>query len=150
MIMYIGADHRGFALKEEIIKYLQRKKIVVRDVGAFEYDKKDDYVDFAIPVAQAVASSKGKARGILLCGSGIGVCMTANKVADVRAANVWASRIVKSAQADDNVNVLCLPADEVTPAEAKRYIRIWLETKASSAERHKRRLKKLKKFEKTL
>lgn len=150
MKIYIGADHHGVALKDEIVKYLNRKKIKVEDVGAFGYHKKDDYVDYAKVVGNAVGRSRSRARGILLCGSGLGVCMVANKFKGVRATTVWSTTLAQLSRQDDDSNVLCLPADFVSADQAKKIVKVWLETKFSKAKRHHRRIDKLKKLEREL
>lgn len=147
MKVVIGSDHRGFVMKKEIIAYLERKKISVEDIGPFEYNKKDDYVDYARQVGMRVVKSKGRKRGILLCGSGLGVCIAANKIDGVLATNVWNSHVAKLARQDDYSNVLCLPAEHISEQQAKKIIKIWLETEPDPAPRHKRRIRKIKNLE---
>lgn len=150
MKIYIGADHHGVGLKDELVKYLNRKKLTVEDVGAFGYRKDDDYVDYAAAVSEFVSNSRGKVRGILLCGSGLGVCVVANKYSGVRATTVWSTTLAQLARQDDNSNVLCLPADFVSVDQAKKIVKVWLETDFSKAKRHHRRVDKIKKIEKNL
>lgn len=144
-MIYLAADHAGFERKEMVKKYLEEKAYEVKDFGAFELDEKDDYPDFAYPMAQAVA--KEGERGIVFCGNAQGVCIVANKVDGVRAAlgyNVFAA---KTSREDDNTNVLCVPGRDLTDEEAKAIIDTWLETEFSGADRHQRRLKKLSDIE---
>jgi len=77
-IIYVGADHAGFKLKEKVVKYLEKLGYEIRDMGNWIYEKRDDYVDFAVKVAKSVVKTKGK--GILICGTGQGMCVAANKV----------------------------------------------------------------------
>lgn len=147
MKIIIGSDHRGFVMKEELIAYLNRKKISVEDIGPFEYNKKDDYVDYARQVGLRVQKSRGKNRGILLCGSGLGVCIAVNKISGILATNVWNTHIAKLARQDDHSNVLCLPAEHISVEQAKKIVKVWLETDIDPAPRHKRRVRKIKNLE---
>lgn len=144
-VVYIGADHRGFEDKEKTKEYLKSEGYQVRDVGAFEYDQKDDYPDFAIKLGEAVV--REKVRGILFCRSGVGVCVAANKVRGVRAALVATERQASKAREDDDVNVLCLAADMVNIDEDKKIIDAFLKTQFSPEERFVRRINKIKEYE---
>ncbi len=148
MKIFIGADHRGFKLKQAIKNFLIKKDFLVDDIGAFEFNKNDDYVDFAKEVAQNVSKSKGRSLGILICGSGIGVCMTANKIPGVRAGVVWKTELARVAKEHDNVNVLCLPADFISARKAKVLVQTWLDAKFKNKNRYIRRLRKLRHLEK--
>lgn len=146
-MLYLGADHRGFKLKEQIKVYLDEKKILYEDMGAFEYNKDDDYPDFAYAVAKKVSEDLENNRGIVMCGSGIGVNITANKVRGIRAALVWSVEAVNTLH-DDNPNILSLPGELVSFDEAKKIIAIWIEQDGKTlAERHKRRLEKIENIE---
>lgn len=142
MKIYIGADHRGFALKEELKKYLTDTSYEVFDCGAVSYDADDDYPDFARAVAERVRREHD-ARGILICGSGAGVAIAANKIKGIRAATVHAVRQAVMARADEDVNVLALPADFIDAPRAKDIIDAFIMTSFSGAERHARRLAKI-------
>jgi ribose 5-phosphate isomerase B len=144
--IYLGADHGGYQLKEVIKKYLSTKNWQVFDMGATKHDSADDYPDFAYAVAKEVVAKK--APGILFCRNGIGVCIVANKVAGVRAVATVKPEIAQTAKADDNTNILCLGADFVSVAQAKKVIDAWLATSFSQSTRHLRRLNKIKKIEK--
>jgi len=144
--IYIGSDHAGFELKEKIKDFLKNKEINLKDVGPKEYRENDDYPDYAIPLAQKVTNSEN-ARGILICGNGVGVCMAANKVKGIRAGTACNSWMAKTMREDDNTNVICLPAQDLEQKEATDIIETWLKTSFSYAERHKRRLKKINEFE---
>jgi len=144
--IYLGADHNGYKLKESIKSYLDGIGIDYEDMGNFEHDPSDDYPEFAFKVAQKVADNK--ARGILVCGSSIGVCIAANKVKGVYAAPVVTIRDAKLSREHNNSNVLCLSGWNLSIINAKKIIRIWLNTKFSQSDRHQRRVKMIKDFEK--
>lgn len=146
-MLYIGADHRGFKLKEYLKGYLDNKKILYKDMGAFEYDKHDDYPDFALKVANEVAENKGE--GVLICGSGAGVCMAANKIDGIRAVVCHNEDEARLSKKHDNSNILCLSANSLKEKEAENILRVWLETDFTNKGRHKRRLDKIKEVEKT-
>lgn len=141
---YLGADHRGFRLKEEIKRWLKEWEIEYRDFSE-EFKQDDDYSQVAIKTAEAVAQDKTK--GILICGSGVGVCMAANKVRGIRAGIGISERQVRKAREDDDVNVLCLAADYSEEEEVKKMVKSFLNTLFSSEERHIRRLKIIKEYE---
>lgn len=143
--IYIGADHRGFKLKEKIKAYINAQGYEIIDMGNVKYDEDDDYPDYAKKVAEKV--SQENARGILLCGSGQGVCITANKYDGVRAAVGINKDQIQSSTADEDVNVLCLAADYVTEKQTKEIVEAWLNTKFSGKERHVRRVNKIKEIE---
>ncbi len=150
-MIYIGADHRGFELKEKIKSWLSEWGHEYEDVGALEYDKDDDYPDFATAVATAVALSLSKgenARGILICGSGIGVAIVANKIKDIRAGTAMKPEQVIASVNDEDLNVLSLSSDYLTEEEAKEITKAFLGAKFSNQERHIRRVNKIKELEK--
>lgn len=146
-MLYIGADHRGYNLKEEIRKYLDELKMKYEDLGAFSLNPDDDYPDYAKEVAQRVAEAPEEHRGILFCGSGVGVNIVANKFDGIRSALVWNEKVAKASRVDDNANVLSLPADDLTTEETKKIVKIWLETPFTREERHYRRIKKIEEIE---
>lgn len=137
----LGADHAGFAAKERLKVFLLKKNVGIFDVGAHELKKNDDYPTIAFRVARIVAS-KG-VRGILLCGSGQGVCIAANKISDVRATLVWNEQSAKTSRNDDDANVLCLPARLLPYRELEHIVSVWLATPFSGLARHMRRIRKL-------
>ncbi len=147
-MLYLGADHRGFALKESIKRYLTHQDVPFEDVGATTLEPGDDYVDYAVKVAEAVAKNPEDHRGILLCGSGVGMEVAANKVRGVRAALVTETRQAVASRTDDNANVLVLEADETDVAQASEIVDAWLKTAFSGEERHVRRLQKIQELEK--
>ena len=143
--IYMGADHAGFDRKALLKERLEREGYEVRDFGARERDDQDDYPDYALPLAEAVA--KDGVRGILLCGNAQGVCMVANKVDGVRAAMGYSVYAAKSSREDDDSNVLCVPGRALSDEEAVDIVHAWLAADFSGAARHERRLKKVKTIE---
>ena len=146
MKVFIGADHGGYKLKEEIKKWLAEWNFEAEDKGAFKYDPEDDYPDFAWPVAVAVGSTPGSL-GILACRSGQGESIVANKAKGARAALAWNEHSAHSARNDDDANILCIPADYVTLDNAKALIHTFLTTTFGKEERFHRRLEKVKKID---
>lgn len=147
MIIYLGADHRGFNLKETLKEFLKERAYEVVDCGNAVYDEKDDYPDFARLVAEAVGKNPEGSRGILVCGSGAGMDIAANKAKGVRATIALSSDQVYDARHDDDINVLALASDFADPADAQKMTRTFLETPFAGEERHRRRLKKIAELE---
>lgn len=141
-MLYIAADHAGFHAKEKLKHILTSQRIAVKDLGAFNYKKDDDYPDFARLLARAVARDK-KHRGILICGSGQGMCIVANKTKGVRAAQVWNEKSAFFARHDDNANVICLAARLHSLPSMRRMVMTWLKTPFAGLARYKRRIKKI-------
>lgn len=146
MKLAIGADHRGFKLKEELKAALAAQGHAVEDVGAKAVEPADDYPDYAYPVALLV-SSKEAERGILACGSGVGMAIAANKVPGVRAVEGSSTAHVRAARRDDDVNVLALPADELSGDDARAIVNAFLEEPFSGSERSERRLDEIGEME---
>ena len=140
MKIAIGSDHAGFSLKEKLKKYLQEKNIEVKDFGP-NSEQSVDYPDYAHPVANAV-EKKEVDFGLLMCGSGNGINMTANKHAAIRSALCWNSEIAKLARQHNDANILTLPARFIEEAEAKKCADIFLST-AFEGGRHEGRVKKI-------
>jgi RpiB/LacA/LacB family sugar-phosphate isomerase len=138
----IAADHGGFSLKEEVCTALESAGHTIVDYGAFEMQKEDDYPDFVIPLARAVAAGQVE-RGIAVCGSGVGAAIAANKIPGVRAALVHETFSAHQGVEDDNMNVICLGGRVIALAMALELIHAFLRAKFSGAERHKRRLAKV-------
>jgi len=136
----IGSDHAGFDYKVELIKWLNEKGIQVQDMGVYE-NKSVDYPDYAHPVASSV-EKRESAFGILLCGTGNGVCMTANKHQHIRAAMCWDSDVAKLVRQHNNANIICLPARFIALEFAKMLIDIFIETPFEGG-RHERRVDKI-------
>jgi ribose 5-phosphate isomerase B len=147
-MIYIGADHGGYKLKEFLKQYLNKQKIAFVDLGAKTLKPGDDYPDFAKLVAAKVKLNPKINSGILICRSGQGVCIVANKFKGVRAALVWNTKEAKMSRTDDMTNVLCLPADYVSKSVAENIVGVWLATNYSKDKRHIRRIQKISKLEK--
>lgn len=137
----IGADHGGFEMKEQLLSRLA-KDYEVADAGAYEYNPADDYTDFALSVAQAVAGGRAT-RGILVCGSGVGACITANKVPGIRACLCHDTYSAHQGVEHDDMNVLCLGARVIGIEMAYELTVAFLNARFSGEERHRRRLQKL-------
>jgi ribose 5-phosphate isomerase B len=144
MKIAIGSDHRGFEVKRRIVSLLQRLNHEVLDFGPVSSDSVD-YPDFAFQAAQAV-SEKRVDRGILICGTGIGMCIAANKVPGVRAAPCHDSITAEMSRRHNDANILCLSADLLGGELVDRMVRIWLETEFEGG-RHARRVDKITRFE---
>ncbi len=158
MIIYIGADHRGFALKKTIKEALKNDGYEVIDIGAAALDSGDDSPDFARAVAEkvsagvvmstgAMANDAGNIRGIVICGSGIGVDVVANKYKGVRSALAMSAEQIRAGRQDDDVNVLSLAADFIKPEDALVIARIFISTPFKKEERFSRRLEKIVELE---
>lgn len=147
MLIYIGADHRGFSLKESLKNFLISKGYEVIDVGNSKLDENDDYPDFAKLVASAVSQDPDARKGILICGSGVGVDIVANKFKRVRSSLVFSPDQAFAARNDDDVNVLSLPADFLNEEDAEKILGVWLATFFSGKEMHRRRIKKIGEIE---
>ena len=146
--VYIGADHAGFKLKKEMKKYLKKEGYAVVDKGNTKLDPKDDYPDYGYKTAKAVSQSKGKAMGILFCGSAQGICIVANKVKGIRAVAVVNERDAKATREHNDANVLCLSGWNMPRKKAEKIIKAWLTAEFTGEERHVRRIKKIEKIEK--
>lgn len=144
-MIYLGADHAGFNLKEEIKKYLTELGYEYEDLGNTKLDPTDDYPDFALPVAKKVAQTGGQ--GILFCATGIGMVIVANRVQGVRAALCWDDFTAKESREHNDANVLCLGGRLLDLETAKKIVKIWLETEFTGEERHVRRLGKIEEIE---
>lgn len=147
MRIAIGSDHRGYHLKEQIISALRSKGHEIEDVGVCNTESVD-YPDFAVLVAQKVSQQQVD-RGILICGTGIGMAITANKYPNVRAANCADEVIAEISRRHNNLNVLCLSADMLSPRTADRMVEVWLNT-AFEGGRHERRVEKILELERKL
>ncbi len=143
MTIFIGADHRGHEMKNRLIEYLQEKNIRVEDLGAYEYNPEDDYPDVGKKVAEAVLQKPDEFFGILLCGSGVGVTIVANRFKGIRCALGFNEEQVKHTRENDNANILSLPSDFVDFEKAKTLVDIFISTEAKKDEKYIRRVKKL-------
>ena len=145
--IYLGSDHRGYHLKEKIARWLFEWGYEFTDMGADHLDPEDDYTTYAERVASMVGSSSSSTRGILLCGSGVGVDVVANKFDGVRASIGKSVEQVKAGREDDDMNILVLAADYTKEEEAKEMVKAFLETNFSGKNRFKKRLSDIKKIE---
>jgi ribose 5-phosphate isomerase B len=142
MIVGIAADHGGWALKGELEGALQEVGHELVDFGAFSIDPADDYPDFVIPLARAVANRTVE-RGIALCGSGVGASVAANKVRGVRAGLIHDVFSALQGVEDDDMNVMCLGGKVIGSAVAVELVKAFLAAHFSGAERHRRRIEKV-------
>jgi len=146
MRVFIGADHAGVGLKERIKKYLKRKRIPYKDVGT-DSTASVDYPDYAVRVAHRVAKDKNS-KGILICGTGTGMVIAANKIRGVRAVAAYDRYSAKMSRYDNDANILALRGRFFPYEKAVGIVSTWLRTPFSGKPRHKRRLKKIKELEK--
>ncbi len=145
-MIFIATDHAGFTLKKKIIQFLENESFKIADLGPKKFDSRDDYPDYAFALAKKV-SLDPKNKGVLICRSGIGMTIAANKVKGAKAALCLNKLQAKKAREHNNANILVLAADFTSFGQMKEIIRRFLQTKFSNKERHKRRLEKIKKFE---
>ena len=146
-MIYLGADHGGFELKEHIKQWLTEWDMEYQDLGADTLDSDDDYPDFAFAVAEAVAKNSNQHRGILACRSAAGVVVAANKVQNVRAVAVHTAEGAQHSREHNDANVIGLSGDWMTLEQAKEVLHTWLMTEFSHEERHQRRLDKITNYE---
>lgn len=140
MVLPIASDHAGFPAKELVKKYLQDNGHLVVDYGTHSEDSVD-YPDYASLVAKAIGNNEYE-RGILICGSGQGVCMTANKIPQVRAALVWNAEIAEMSRLHNDSNILCLPGRYLSADELTSIVQKWIDTDFEGG-RHQRRVDKI-------
>jgi ribose 5-phosphate isomerase B len=138
----LATDHGGFGLKEEMVARLRKAGHEVVDFGAHTLDPADDYPDFVIPLARAVAAGKVE-RGLAICGSGVGASVCANKIRGVRAALIHDHFSARQGVEDDHMNILCMGGRTVGPEVAWDLVEACLGASYSQAERHLRRLAKV-------
>ncbi|MEK7078633.1 MAG: RpiB/LacA/LacB family sugar-phosphate isomerase [Patescibacteria group bacterium] len=143
MTIFIAADHRGFELKNKIIEYLHEKNTRIEDLGNYQYDPQDDYPDFARKVSQAVLQNTKEFFGIVICGSGVGVSIVANRFPGIRCAIGFKKEQVIHARENDSVNVLALPSDYIDFEITKELIDVFLKTHPKQEEKYTRRIKEL-------
>jgi ribose 5-phosphate isomerase B len=146
MKVAVGTDHAGFPLKQVVVDAIHGAGYEVEDCGAYALVPGDDYPDFAAAVARAVAGGTAD-RGVLVCGSGVGASIVANKIMGVRCALCHDTFSARQGVEDDDMNVLALGARVIGPALAAELVGVFLAAKFSGAERHERRLGKMKAIE---
>ena len=139
--VYVGADHAGFELKQKLVAELRRLGYEPVDVGPATLDPTDDFPDYAKPVAQAVSTGKAS-RGVLTCGTGLGMGYVANRYPHVRAAVVWSPEIAELSRKHNDANVLVLPSRFMSDDESLAILRRWLSTPFEGG-RHQRRVEKI-------
>lgn len=141
MNVVIAGDHAGFPLKQALIEELRKDGVEITDLGAFD-EKPSDYPDFARKIGEAIRSGSAQ-RGILVCGSGVGACIAANKIKGIRAGLAHDTYSGHQGVEHDDMNVLCLGARIIGPAPAVEIARAFLKAKFTNEERHARRVKKI-------
>lgn len=148
MTIFLGADHNGYEMKARLTDYLRRSGYDVVDEGDGKLQPEDDFPQFAGRVVQAMRGSREKdVRGILICGSGQGMCMAANRFKGIRAALAFDQEEARSARNDDDSNVLCLSSRTLSFDQALGIVHAWLLTPFAGASRFKRRIKELDELE---
>jgi len=145
MRVIIASDHAGLRLKEKVKRYLKRKKIEYEDLGTESFTSVD-YPDYALKVAEKVVKNK-KTRGILICGTGTGMTIAANKVKGIRAVAAYDAYSAKMSRIDNDTNVLGLRGRFFPFEKIKKIISVWLDTPFSGEKRHKKRIKKITDYE---
>jgi len=151
MRVFIGADHRGFDLKENLKEWMSKNDIAFQDVGAFTLDENDDYPVYAKKLSESVSEdliSGKETRGIILCGSGVGVDIVANKFDGIRSGLGASRKQVESGRRDDDINVLAIASNYTDFEQAKQLIETFLKTEFDELAKRKRRLDEIKEIEK--
>lgn len=146
MKIAVASDHGGFDLKNKIINFLKIKNIDVIDLGNYKYDPEDDYPDFAHKLAETVSSGEAE-KGVVICGSGVGACVTVNKTKGIRASVCHDTYSAHQGVEHDNMNVLCLGARIIGDELAKELVEAFLNAKFINSGKYKRRLDKVNKFD---
>ena len=146
MRVALGADHGGFAMKVELLPWLRAQGVEVVDVGAHQEEPLDDYPDFAEAVGSRIISGEAE-RGIIICGSGVGACVAANKLHGIRAATCHDTYSARQGVEHDDMNVLCLGARVIGIALATELVTAFLGARFSAEERQLRRLDKVMELE---
>jgi len=144
-MFYIAADHAGHHLKKDLEQLFKNQTMEFEDLGAKSYDEKDDFVDFAVPLAKKVVETGNK--GVLICGSGHGMCMAANKIPGVRAIVGYSISGTELGRKHNDANILCLAGRVITKDHALAIIKTFLNTEFSGEERFVRRNEKISKLE---
>lgn len=141
--VYLAADHAGFAYKNALLDHLHHKGYNVVDLGADALDEQDDYPKYAYAAATKLIADDDDARAILLCGSGEGMAIVANRVHGIRASVCWNVAVARETRSDNNSNVLCIPARFLTEQEAFNIAEAWLEEPFDTNPKYERRLKEI-------
>ncbi len=146
-MIYIGSDHRGYNLKEYLKDYLSKARIPFKDVGNHKFDPEDDYPDFAFEVAKAVARDLKHHTGVMICGSGLGMVVAANKVKGVRAGLATNEWLAKHGRENDDLNIVSLAADLTDFSMAEKILKAWLNSKFINEPKYQRRVKNIEEYE---
>lgn len=142
MKIFVGSDHNGFTMHNQVMEYLSKAGYEVHDSGNTKLDPNDDFTEYAAQVVDDMrASGETDARGILICGSGQGMCIAANRFKGIRAALGYSPETAKAARNDSDSNVLCLSADDLDDEKANVIVETWLNTPFEDALRFNRRIK---------
>lgn len=144
MKIYIGADHNGFSLKSKLVSYLQRAGYTVVDDGSEKLQPEDDFPIITKRVVSDVLANASL--GIVICGSGQGACMAANRFKGIRACIGYDREAARASRNDDDSNIICLPARTLDADEAKVIVETWINTPFAAATRYVRRIKELDEF----
>ncbi len=145
-MLVLGADHGGFALKEYLKHALVKRGVHIEDLGPTRRTPGDDYPLIASAISRHVRRTTGS-RGVLLCGSGIGMSVVANKHAGIRAALVWSEKVAVRSRQEEDANILVLPAHFLSRAAALRIVEVWLKTPFKRIPRYRRRLGEIARIE---
>ncbi|MDH5201536.1 MAG: ribose-5-phosphate isomerase [Candidatus Bathyarchaeota archaeon] len=146
MRIAIGSDHAGYHLKEHLREWLSARNIEIHDVGPHSFDPTDDYPDFARAVADSVRTAESDL-GLIVCSTGVGSCIAANKIPGVRAALCHDTFSARMSRLHNDANVLCLGSNVVAPGLAEEILAAWLASSFSGEERHRRRVDKIAQIE---
>ena len=146
-MLYLAADHRGLELKEGVKRYLSDKGLETEDIGAFEYNKDDDYPDFASSVAMRISVNPNSDKAIIICGSGHGVDIVANKFKNVRAVLCFNRQVAQQSREHEDANILVLASDWLNLKDAQDIINVWFASNFDGAERNIRRLRQIQEIE---
>ena len=147
MKIFLAADHAGFDLKNMLLEHLVHHEYETEDIGPYALDKEDDYPNYAYALTtKLLGSEDDDPRGILVCGSGQGMAMAANRVSGIRAALAWNEDIARLAREHEDSNVLALPARFIEADKATSIVDTWLKTDFSKAARHQRRLDEIERI----
>ncbi len=141
MRIVLGSDHAGFALKEQVKAFLDKKGIDTLDIGASSLEPVD-YPDYAENAARALLAGKGEL-GILVCGTGLGICIAANKIQGIRAAAPWNAEVARLSREHNDANILCLAGRHMDPQLALEIVAVWLGASFEKGGRHERRVRKI-------
>lgn len=146
-MLYLTSDHRGFKLKEHLKEFLSAQRVAFEDLGNDHFDPEDDYPDFAFALAQKVAQDPHNNTGIMICGSGLGMAVAANKVKGIRAGLTTSDWLARHGRENDDLNVLSLAADITDEKTVEEIVKIWLEARFKSEPKYKRRVMKIEEYE---